>query len=201
MPVLLELFSGTGSIGKAFRELGWDVFSVDIDPKGKPSLVADVKQLMPEQIPYQQVDFIWASPPCTQYSIARTNAKTPRDLEGSDALAQRTLDLIEFYKRPPFVIENPFAGLLKTRAVVRDAPMRVVDYCKYGTQYRKRTALWTNTNWEPARPLCKYDCEASRGRNQTPRFCTTSWTRSPLHRRSIARSPAGIVPRDRAVRS
>ena len=31
--VLLELFSGTGSVGRVFREAGWDVTSVDLDPK------------------------------------------------------------------------------------------------------------------------------------------------------------------------
>ena len=42
--------------------------------------------------------------------------------------------------------------------------MAVVDYCKYGMPYRKRTAVWTNTAWEPARPLCKLDCDASDGK-------------------------------------
>ena len=32
--------------------------------------------------------------------------------------------------------------------------MLVIDFCSYGTLYRKRTALWTNTAWTPARPLC-----------------------------------------------
>ncbi len=27
--------------------------------------------------------------------------------------------------------------------------------------YRKRTAIWTDTDWRPARPLCRYDCAAS----------------------------------------
>ncbi len=51
MPVLLELFSGTGSVGKAFRARGWEVFSVDIDPAAKPTLVADVLDLQPADLP------------------------------------------------------------------------------------------------------------------------------------------------------
>ena len=36
MPRLLELFSGTGSVGRAFAELGWKVVSLDLDPKAEP---------------------------------------------------------------------------------------------------------------------------------------------------------------------
>ena len=97
MPILLEFFSGTGSIGRAFRARGWEVFSVDMDEASNPTLVADVLSLQPEQLP-PIVDLIWASPPCTHYSRARTKAKTPRDLEGSDALVSKVLELVTYYR-------------------------------------------------------------------------------------------------------
>ena len=61
MPLLLELFSGTGSLGKAFRELGWDVFSVDNDPKAKASLCKNIMDVTPDDLP-EKIDFLWASP-------------------------------------------------------------------------------------------------------------------------------------------
>ena len=95
---------------------------------------------------------------CTHYSMARTTAKTPRDLEGSDKLVQKVLDLANHFD-VAFFLENPHSGLLKTRDVVRGVPMRVIDYCVYADddwpgRYRKRTSIWTNTSWQPARPLC-----------------------------------------------
>ena len=41
-PKALDLFSGTGSVGKRLGELGYEVVSVDIDPKRKPALVENV---------------------------------------------------------------------------------------------------------------------------------------------------------------
>ena len=136
MPLLLELFSGTGSVGRAFRAHGWGVFSVDIEESAKPTLVADVLHLQPEQLP-PNVDLIWASPPCTHYSRARTKAKTPRDLEGSDALVRKVLELVDHYMHIDFFMENPHSGLLRYREVVAGIPMQVVDYCKYGKPYSR----------------------------------------------------------------
>ena len=111
-PVLLELFSGTGSVGRSFRARGWEVFSVDIDATAEPALVLDVLLLDHSNLP-DRVDCIWASPPCTHYSRARTKAKTPRDLDGSDAIVQKVLDIVKWYDVPWFM-ENPESGLLKT---------------------------------------------------------------------------------------
>ena len=167
-PVLLELFSGAGSVGRSFRSRGWEVFSVDIDAATNPTLVANVLDLHLHKLP-TQVDCIWASPPCTHYSRARTKAKTPSDLDGSDALVQKVLNIINHYDAPDWFVENPESGLLKSREVVAGLPMRVVDYCKYGKPYRQRTAIWTNTCWKPRQPLCEHDCSASSGSKHTSR--------------------------------
>jgi len=137
---LLELFSGTGSIGRAFEAQGWEVVSLDILPGS--AITCNILEWEYEKYPSDHFDFIWASPPCTQYSIARTTAKTPRDFEGADAIVRKALDIIEFFDPPLWLLENPQTGYLKTREIMRGLPWRDVTYCKYGFPYRKRTRLW-----------------------------------------------------------
>ena len=166
MPRLLELFSGTGSIGKVFRARGWEVVSVDCDAKMQPTIVADIGTF-----DYKMLggfyDAVWCSPPCTQYSIARSHAKTPRGLEGADRLVRRCRDIISYFQPLAYFIENPHSGLLKRRDVVSDLPYVVVDYCQYGWPYRKRTIIFTNAAGQRWTRLCEHDCEASDGKRHT----------------------------------
>ena len=153
---LLELFSGTGSIGKAFAAAGWDVVSVDIEATSNPTFCADVMAWDYRQFPRGHFDFVWGSPPCTMYSCARTTAKTPRDLEGADVLVARTLEIIEYFG-VPWCFENPQTGLLKTREVVRGLPYVDCTYCKFGFPYKKQTRLWTSLPLHLPPPCCKSD--------------------------------------------
>ena len=161
MSRLLELFSGTGSIGRAFAAQGWEVISVDLDPRANATYRCDVAQWDCSCV--GEVDALWASPPCTHYSRARSRGRS-RDLETSDGQVLTTLEFAAALGDPPTFIENPFTGQLKNRELLSHLVMRVVDYCKYGMPYRKRTSVWTNTGWLPAKPLCKHDCAASDGR-------------------------------------
>lgn len=167
MPLLLELFCGTKSIGRVFEENGWEVVSLDSDPKTEPTYCMDILDFDPSVL--QGVDLIWASPPCTEYSVAKT--KGVRNLELANRIVAKTLDICRFLGCP-FFMENPF-GLLRKQSVVDGIPVHLIDYCKYRSvcvgegggfhRARKRTCIFTNTSWVPAISLCKHDCAFSVG--------------------------------------
>ena len=158
---LLELFSGTGSIGRAFRDQGFEVTSVDIDPTSNPTICCDILEFDYRQFPPGHFDVVWGSPPCTMYSRARTTARKPRDLEGADALVKRTRDIIDYIKPRFWAFENVGSGLLPGRDVVAGLHCDYVTYCQYASgdfpKYRKLTVVWHNLPWTP-RPVC---CKAS----------------------------------------
>ena len=151
-----DICSGTGSVSNIWKQNGHETLTLDVDPKCQPDICEDIMTWEYTDFSLEYPDFIWCSPPCTHYSIARTKAKTPRDLQGSDAIVQRCLDIIYFWRPKYWVLENPQTGLLKTREVVQKLNFKDVDYCMYGAPYRKRTRLWTNCHtWTP-KPLCDH---------------------------------------------
>ena len=149
---LLELFSGTGSIGRAFVELGWQVTSVDMDPKSNPTICADIMAFEPpEGVSY---DAIWASPPCTEFSRALTTRV--RDLAAGLRIARRTLQLIHQLQPKVWFVENPATGLLPQQFEFAGLPCKIVSYCKYGFPYRKLTWIATNCDtWDPIPPCSR----------------------------------------------
>ena len=91
----LELFSGTGSVGKAFGADGWDVMSLDINPKANATIYADIRTWDYTVFATGHFHVVWASPVCTHYSRARTTANAPRDLVWADSLVLRAFAIIE----------------------------------------------------------------------------------------------------------
>ena len=134
---LLELFSGTGSIGHAFRTHGWEVISLDKDPKTDATIHEDILTWDLTVYPPGHFDAIWASPDCTQYSNARRGAKTPRNLVLADSLVERTLALIAYYAPRAWYVEDPQTGMLKGRPLMAGLPFTDVDYRAYGEKYKK----------------------------------------------------------------
>lgn len=152
--LLVELFSGTGSVGKVARRRGWKVISVDNDPAHKPTHAVDILRLPYKELPVP--DFVWASPPCTTYSHAAnwvhhreagTGRALSRDAQHADRLVRHTLNMIRYWlQRNPelrFCIENP-RGYLRILPEMRGLERTTTQYNFYGFPIRKTTDFWTN---------------------------------------------------------
>ena len=151
---ILELFSGTGSFSKAAENRGHSVFTVDTNPRFKPSLQADVKSLKFADGLY---DVIWASPSCQEYSHAKRRGV--RQIAEANKNVLAAMRIIGEVKPKIWIIENPQTGLLKLQSFMDGLPFFDVSYCRYGMPYRKQTRIWTNLkSWRP-RPVCVKDCD------------------------------------------
>lgn len=127
------------------------MISIDIVSKFNPDVCINILDWDYKQYPPDYFNAIWASPPCTQYSIAKTRGI--RDIEGANKIVQKTLEIIDYFQPSLWFIENPQTGLLKNQEFMHNIPFYDVDYCQYGKQYKKRTRIWTNKPVFPAR-LC-----------------------------------------------
>lgn len=159
----VELFSGTGSFSKVAKEHGNSIFRVELNKKFEAELHKDILDLQREDLP-KKIDVLWASPPCTTFSVAsirhywsRGRPKNAKTWHGI-SMIQKTLQLIEEIKQdnPSLIwfIENP-RGMLRKQDFMKNLPRKTITYCQYGLHYQKATDIWTNLNFWSPKPMCK----------------------------------------------
>jgi hypothetical protein len=163
---VLELFAGSRSIGKVCDELGHEVFSSDWQEFDGIDYAVDINKFDTNEVPWVP-DVIWASPPCTTFSVAsigkhwdmNRRPKTQDALMGLQIL-KKTLDIIKYYQwmNPKLIwyIENPRGMMRKMKQWdTIEHTRHTVTYCQYGDTRMKPTDIWTNNyDWTP-RPACK----------------------------------------------
>ena len=141
-PRALDLFCGRKSATQVLERWGFTVVSLDSDPRRQPTICCDIMEWeYKEQYPPGYFSLITASPPCTQYSLAKTVGE--RDLEGADRIVQRTLDIIAYFSPEKWWLETPATGLLPRRDLMRGYPRVVCDYCRFEEcGFRKPTCFF-----------------------------------------------------------
>ena len=155
---VLELFSGTGSIGKVAEKKGYEVVSLDMYLPA--TIKSDImKWDYKSAYPVGYFDVITASPVCAYWShlkyscigrkIKGTDKKYTREDIKNDIdkfgkpMVDKVREIIEYFKPKYYWIENPHSGSMKT--YITDLPYYDLDYCMYSNWgYRKRTRFWTN---------------------------------------------------------
>jgi len=142
---VLELFSGTGSVGKICKNYGYTVTSLDLK---NADINCNIMNWDYKTIPKDSFDIIWASPPCNSFSVMQNAIKSKDDIlknieiNGLPIL-RKTEEIIEYFNPKYYFIENPQTGRMKE--YIADKNFFDVDYCMYSDWgYKKRTRIWTN---------------------------------------------------------
>ncbi len=167
---VVELFSGSRSIGKEAEKRGHKVFSSDCVDFPNTNYVCDIMDFQVSSISlFDRVDMLWASPPCESFSVASIGhhwekghefmPKTNNAVKGINIL-MRTMKIIDILlkKNPNMIwyIENPRGKMRKSPHWNDvDHVRHTLTYCQYGDDRMKPTDIWTNNfDWTP-KPMCK----------------------------------------------
>ena len=123
IPKMLDLFCGTGSVGRVFAALGYQVVSVDMDPRYNADFQVNVLDWDFEAtFDRGQFDVVFCCPPCTEYSQALTTRE--RDLPKADLVVTKALEIIQYLAPPVWFLENPKRGLLSQSSIYEGNSLR-----------------------------------------------------------------------------
>lgn len=157
--IILDLCGGTGAWGKPYLEAGYDVKLITL-----PSYnVLHYIDLMPKDI-YG----ILAAPPCTMFSLARQNARMPRDMESGMKIVRACLEIIwnaqynEGFGLKFWAMENPRGYLRRFMG----KPAYTFEQWMFDekSQHCKPTDLWGNFQEPKQIILLKPDLQKNRNR-------------------------------------
>jgi len=159
---LLELFKGTGSVGKVAKRMKMEVMSVDLLAKYEPDITADILEWDYKAFHKETgfvPDLLWASPPCNTFSTLayvfkerntkNAKPKSAKARQGT-AILYRTLEIVEYFQKlnPKllYVLENP-RGMMRLDEKIQKLPHRDTTlYCLYNDVRRKPTDFFNNVD-------------------------------------------------------
>lgn len=124
--IILDLCGGSGAWSSPYEAAGYDVRVVTL-----PDL--DVRTYEPPE----NVHGILAAPPCTEFSLAKSE-KLGRDFESGMEIVNHCLRIIETAKPKWWALENPVGHLHRFIG----PPRFVFQPWEFGDPWTKKTAVW-----------------------------------------------------------
>jgi hypothetical protein len=139
----IDLCAGRGGFSSKFKQDNdWEVVTVELDKKFKPTICADVTRLPLKA--NLQPDCLLAGPPCERNSIACS--QWPKKGIGlALQVVGACLEAVVYLKPKAWLLENPKGRL---RWFIPVPPKATVNYCDYDQFYKaaKPTDLWGNVS-------------------------------------------------------
>lgn len=123
--IILDLCGGTGAWSKPYAEADYDVRIITLPEYDVQTYVAP-----------KNVHGILATPPCTEFSLAKGNS--PRDFDGAMNIVKACLEIIWECHPAFWCLENP-RGFLRQ---FLGKPPLTVWYWQFGDNLGKPTDLW-----------------------------------------------------------
>jgi hypothetical protein len=163
---ILELFKGGGSITRYYKDnKDVEVISLDILQKYNPTFCCDILDWNFKQYTVGTFDIIWASPECSIFSPLQrfkigNKWKDKNELEEEQqkntCYIERTFQIINYLKPKYYFIENPLHSSIWNYVdqELNDKHV-IVDYCRFGTLYKKPTKILTNKILDDVRCVCE----------------------------------------------
>ncbi len=143
--ICVDLCTGLGGFSRAFKENPeWKVITVDIEPKFKPTVCADLTKIDWTEFKKtycegRSPDVLLASPPCERFSIAcRTWPKM--GIKKAMEIVGACFEAVGVLRPKYWMIENPMGRL----RWFLGKPGMTIRQCDYGAPYQKKTDLWGN---------------------------------------------------------
>ncbi len=153
---ILELFKGSGSITNYYKNRDdVKIISLDFNCKYDPTICCDIMEFDYKKYSVGYFDIIWASPECILFSTLQYThiGRKWRDIEHliteqkkNIKYILKTIEIINYLKPKYYFIENPNKSMIWNYIEHLDISKKyvIVDYCKFGFNYRKRTKILTN---------------------------------------------------------
>ena len=138
---MLDLFSVTGSFSRPFVDQGWEVVTIDNNPRFRPTICEDILEWNYHEFLPKFFNVVVSSPLCQDFSIA--NKHKPKGFHAGDCHVLQTLRIIEYFQPTVWLLENPRSGDLVNRPYMRQIPYADFDYCEFSAWgYKKPTRMW-----------------------------------------------------------